>query len=30
MLSMKNVRNTAGKFTADNSGRPKGARNKKP
>ena len=26
---MKNGRNTAGKFTSDNSGRPKGARNKK-
>ena len=26
---MKNGRNTAGKFTAGNSGRPKGARNKK-
>ena len=26
---MKNGRNTAGKFTANNSGRPKGARNKK-
>ena len=26
---MKNGRNTAGKFTSGNSGRPKGARNKK-
>ena len=26
---MKNGRNTAGKFTVGNSGRPKGARNKK-
>ena len=26
---MKNGRNTAGKFTAGNSGRPKGAKNKK-
>ena len=25
---MKNGRNTAGQFTADNSGRPKGSRNK--
>ena len=28
LLSMKNGRNTAGQFTAGNSGRPKGARNK--
>ena len=28
-ISMKNGRNTAGKFTSGNSGRPKGARNKK-
>ena len=26
---MKNGRNTAGKFTSENTGRPKGARNKK-
>ena len=26
---MKNGRNTAGKFTSGNTGRPKGARNKK-
>ena len=26
---MKNGKNTAGKFTSGNSGRPKGARNKK-
>ena len=27
--ALKNGRNTAGKFTSGNSGRPKGARNKK-